>query len=84
MFDDFIIDDLIVNHKNLTKEKIMNLKNLKELASKNNKNIKYNRNLGGYQVISGFNASEVVMAWRNEKGKLVLDQKDLELLSSYI
>lgn len=68
----------------ITKVINMSLKKLKELAAKKDKKILYNRVLGGYQVCQGFFCSEPVYAARNEKGRLVLDAKDLSILKSYI
>ena len=60
------------------------LKELKKFAETKDKKIIYNRMLGGYQVIDGFYASEVVYTARDEKNKIWVSERDLGILKSYI
>jgi hypothetical protein len=60
------------------------MKKLRKLAEENGKRLIYNRSTGLYQITSGFISSEGEMPARNESGKLVLNEKQLKKLESYI
>ena len=60
------------------------MKQIRKLAQEKNKKLVYNRNLGGYQITSGFTASEVVYPYRDDKGRLGLNDEDKKILISYI
>ena len=59
-------------------------KNLKNEAARNGKSLVYNRSLGGYQITSGFNSSEVEYPARTKTNKSVLSINQLSRLYSYI
>ena len=70
----------INNINNLLRDK----KNLKKFAEQNGKTLVYNRGLGGYQIISGFQSSEVEYPARTKTNKIVLSTNQLSRLYSYI
>ena len=59
-------------------------KELKMHAEKQGKSLVYNRNLSGYQIISGFISSEVEYPARTSCNKLILSKAQLKRLESYI
>jgi hypothetical protein len=65
------------------KENEMNIQQLREAAKKANKKLVFNRGKGGYQIAGhGFDFSEI--AWRDEKGRLGLEQRQINNLFSCI
>ena len=64
--------------------KKLTLKAVKQIANDNQKSVTFNCALAGYQVISAFGSSEVVVPARDEKGRIVLTQLELKTLLSYI
>ena len=57
---------------------------LKKHAEQNGKFLIYNRKLGGYQIINGFNSSLVEYPARTASNKLILSMSQLSILYSYI
>ena len=64
----------------------LTLKAVKEFAESKQKRVLFSRQLNGYIVVSNsrMNVSDVVRAWHNEKGQIVLTQSELATLKSYI
>lgn len=62
----------------------LTISSIRKLAKDAGKELIFNRLLGGYQIKTGFNASEVEYPGRDEKGKLYLDDNQLKKLISYI
>lgn len=59
-------------------------KNLKNFAEQNGKTLVYNRSLGGYQIINGFQSSEIEYPTRTPNNKITLSTNQLSRLYSYI
>jgi hypothetical protein len=57
---------------------------LRYYAKSNGAKLTYNRSIGMYQIIRGFNASEGVIPARDENGKLWLTEREINLLKSYV
>lgn len=68
----------------LTTYNLLTIEVLKELAIDNNKKLIYNTQIGGYQIISGFNASEVEYPFYDDSGNRQLTKEQLNILFNYI
>jgi len=63
---------------------IIKKRDLKNHAENEGKQLIYNRNLGGYQIKSGFTCSIVEYPFRTSCNKLLLSNKQINRLFSYI
>ncbi len=57
---------------------------LNNYAKENGKKLTYNRSTGEYQIINGFYASKGEFPFVSENGKLLLSNKQCEILRSYV
>lgn len=64
--------------------KKLTLKAVKKEAAKDQKRVVFNRSTGMYHVVAAFQESDGIIPGRDEKGRPVLDQRDLAVLRSYI
>lgn len=62
----------------------LTIASIRKAAKDAGKKLIYNRSSGGYQITSGFHASEIEYPGRDEKGNLYLDENQLKKLISYI
>ena len=62
----------------------MTLKDVREAAKEAGKRVKFNRGLGGYQIVYGFISSEIVYPSITDSGRLSLNKKDIYYLFSMI
>lgn len=60
------------------------IKSIKVEAGKVNKKLKYNRATGMYHIVASFLQSDGEILARNNKGKLWLNEYQLNKLASYI
>jgi hypothetical protein len=62
----------------------LTIKAVRETAENAGKNLVYNRSTGEYQITHGFTASAGELPFRDENGKLQLNQAQLQTLKSYV
>lgn len=63
---------------------MLTIAKVKKMATEKGKKFVYNRSIGMYQVVNGFDSSEGEIPFRDDNGRLGLEQDQLKKLASYI